>query len=403
MRRGLIVLLATITALLMNGCWNRKELNELGIVIATAIDIGANNQWELSFQVVIPQSIATQSGGGGGNQAPVTVFTTKGKTLEEAFRNASNETSRSLFLAHNRVIILSEQVAKNGVNQVVDFYLRQSESRETMDVFLTRGNSKKLLRVLIPLEKIPGNAIDKMIQKGELGLSTIRKINLHEFISTAADPSASAILPEIKISGEPGGQSSLEALKKPRSSAVIKLGDIGVFKKDKLVGWLKREESIGLAWLSNHIHSTVVVFPCAVDDRNSRISSFRVENGATSLKPKITNGILKMTVDIKASGTLNEMTCRSNLKNPEKIKELEAKIQEQIKSDVKQTFDKAKKMHADTFGFGEIFHKKYPREWKKMSGSWSRTFKEIKLEVTVKVNIRRTGLINDPISKFIKI
>lgn len=400
MKRGSMLLLILIASLFVNGCWNRRELNEIGIIIATAIDKGDDHMWEVSFQVVIPPSIATQAGGGGGGQAPVTVFSTRGRTLEEAFQNANTETPRILFLSHTRVIIISEKVAREGVGPIIDFYLRQADNRETADVLLTKGDARKMLEVLIPLEKIPGNAMDRLIMVGDTNLSFVQRIKLHDFISDMTTPPINAILPEIRISGEPSEQNSLEAVQKTRSTAVIKLGDMGIFKKDKLLGWLNRKESTGLAWMSDEVRQAVVVFPCP--GNGAMQSSFGVERSSTKRTVHEKNGKLSFGVEIKAEGSLSETACKLDMSKPESITKLEKQIEGQIKKDAEAAFIKTQTMKADPYGFGDLFHKKYPRKWKSLSGKWEEAISDADLNVKVHVSMRRTGLTNDAFTKLLK-
>lgn len=381
----------------MSGCWNSREMNEFGIVQATAIDLDENNQWVTSFQVVIPGTVATQAGSAG-NQAPVNVFSTTGKTLEEAFQNANTETSRALFLAHNRVVIMSENVANRGVNQIIDFYLRDIESRGTMNIILTKGNPRRLLEVLTPLEKVPGNFMGQLLELGQSNLSNISNTKLHDFVSVLTNPTASATLPEIKIEGEQEEQTALNALQNTSSLAVIKLGETGIFKGEKLEGWLNKEESVGLGWISDSISNAVITFPCEGTDNSKQLSSFFVEKSSTKLKPGLTNGKLEMLVEIKTKGTLNETACKLNLKKPKNIKKLEKQIEDQIIREVEMAFEGAKKLELDALGFGDAFHKKYPNEWKEMSGSWAESFTSINMSTIVDVNIRRTGMINESFS-----
>lgn len=73
--------------LLLTGCWDRTELNQLAITSATAIDWDGK-EWTVSYQVVIPQSIANpNTGGSPGQQAPVMVFSTRGGRFEVRCRN----------------------------------------------------------------------------------------------------------------------------------------------------------------------------------------------------------------------------------------------------------------------------------------------------------------------------
>lgn len=398
MRRGLILLLTISLSLLVSGCGSQTELNKLGIVSAMAIDLDETNQWLITFQIIKPQSTQSKSGGGG-SQSPVTVFSSKGKTILEAIQKSNLETSRRLFFSHVSVVIISQRVANYGVSQFLDSYLRDNQQRETANVLISSGDAKKVLEVLMPLETNPGNAISNMISGQGDGQSSFTPSKAHELIYTMTNPSASAVLPEIKISGDEKKQTSLDALKETRSPAVLKLDRVGVFKQDKFAGWLSRKESLGIPWITKRLKRTTVVFFCEGENRNEQLSSFSVEKSHTKLKPTISDGKLLMAVEINAKGNLIETACKLDLKKSETLNKLEKHIQEQIKKDVENSFQALKKMKADALGFGDAFHKAYPQAWKKWSSNWGNEFSTISMNVTVKVTIRRTGMINDSFPK----
>ncbi|MDQ0886639.1 spore germination protein KC [Paenibacillus sp. V4I9] len=398
MKRGIVLLLIIIMLIVNSGCSNHIELNKLGIISAIAFDLDESNQWILSFQVIIPKSTQSKSGGGG-SQSPVIVFSTKGKTILEAIQKSDLEAPRHLFFSHTRAIIISQRVAKYGVNPILDAYLRSYESRETTDVLISDGEAKKVLEILTPLENIPGNAISNLISRQGDKQTNLVQSKLHDLISTITNPYASSTLPEIKITGEPEGQNSQDELKETRTSAVLKLDRVGVFKQDKLTGWLSRTESRGIPWITNHLQTTTIVFSCEGENRREQLSSFLVEKSHTKLKPNISNGDLVMSVEIEAKGNLTETACNLDLKQSKTLKKLEKYIQEQIKNDVENSFQALKKMKTDALGFGDAFHKSYPQDWKKLSKSWENEFAEIRMNVKVHVTIQRTGMIDDSFSK----
>ncbi|MBD0383526.1 Ger(x)C family spore germination protein [Paenibacillus sedimenti] len=399
MKRRLILLLIAIMLLLESGCSNKIELNRLGIISAIAFDMDESNQWVLTFQIIIPKSSQSKAGGGG-SQSPVTVFSSKGKTILEAIQKSELEAPRHLFFSHTRVIIISQRVAKYGVNPILDAFLRSYESRENTNVLISEVDAKRVLEVLTPLENIPGNALSNLLSGQGNRQTNLVQSKLHEFISTMTNPSASATLPEIKIMGEQQGQVSLDALNETRSSAVLKLDRVAVFKQDKFAGWLNRKESLGIPWITNRLKQTTIVFSCEGESSREQLSSFLIEKSRTKLKPSISNGNLFMSVDINAQGNLIETACNLNLKHKsEALTKLEKYIQEQIRNDVENSFQAVKKMKADTLGFGDAFHKSFPREWKTLSQNWENEFTKIRMDINVKVTIRRTGMIDDSFSR----
>lgn len=44
------------SSLFLTSCWDRVELNERAIWVATGIDIADDNQIEISGQIVVPQN-----------------------------------------------------------------------------------------------------------------------------------------------------------------------------------------------------------------------------------------------------------------------------------------------------------------------------------------------------------
>lgn len=396
-----LLILMLAASLLLNGCWDSQELNSLSIVSATSID-RSEDEWVISFQVVIPQSIATQTGGGaGGSQSPITIFSTRGKTIREAMQNANLEAPRALFFAHNSVLIINEQVVRNeGVRQILDFFLRPVESRETMSVLLTKDKASNLLEVLIPLEKITGNAIQRVITQGQENLSQVKNIKLIDFASMVANPYKSAMAPELRVSGNQAEQSNLDALKSTRNQAVLKLGDLGVFRGDKLVGWMNRKESRGVAWLSNSVKNLIIVTPCS-DREASRLSSYRVIQSSTQVDPKMVNGSVNMMIHIQTVGALDETSCTMDLTNPDVISKLEDTIAEQIKDEVLAAWKRMKDLNVDVVGFMDKIHKKYPAASKHLTNS-ERPLQEMKLDLNVKVTVEHTNMINKPFSNLIE-
>ncbi|WP_064202056.1 hypothetical protein [Brevibacillus brevis] len=109
------------------------------------------------------------------------------------------------------------------------------ESRETMDILLTKEKARKLLEVLTPIERIPGNAIDKVLKGGETNLSILRRVKLHEFISSLTNPTLGAVLPQVEITGDQKVQTSLDSLKETKvGKALVWIGSQMNVTKGKL-------------------------------------------------------------------------------------------------------------------------------------------------------------------------
>ena len=65
-RKWLFLFLMVISTTLISGCWNKRELNELAIVSALAIDKNEEGNYVGTFQVINPGYIAGGLQGGRG-------------------------------------------------------------------------------------------------------------------------------------------------------------------------------------------------------------------------------------------------------------------------------------------------------------------------------------------------
>lgn len=378
----------------MSGCWNRIELNEISIIAGTAFDL-EGDEWEVSYQAIIPSSISSGTGltSGGTNQSPVNVFTTRGRTIREAVSKSSSESPRWLFFAHNNILIVSEKVARRGLSQILDLSFRNPDARETVNVLITKGSARAILEQLISIEKIPGQGIREILNNESRNSSRLPSVMMYELAMAMTSDAKSAMIPEVLISGEPEGD-TLDALKKTSQTSKLRLGKLAVLRGDQLAGWLTKEEGLGVSFITNKVKSSILSFSCNAPDGKTYNSSFRLLNSTTKLSPVKERGYFVMNVDIKAGGYLLESDCVLDLSKPATIDRLELQLQNEIVQILEKSWQAGKRLNVDVFGFADAVHRKYPKEWKTIKDDWEVVFPEMEMKPRVTVSIDRVGLSN---------
>lgn len=400
---GWLRLLTSIfLCLLLSGCWDRIELNQLGITAATAIDWNGKD-WTVSYQIVIPQSISSQSmGGNAGQQAPVSVFSTSGGTLRGAVQKSSLEMPRAMFFAHNRIVVIGEQAAKHGISQLMDIYLRNSDARETVSVLVTNGEGRRILEQVASIEKLPGAAVRNMIRNEEKNGSNFNQMMIQNVMMGMTSDSSYTLIPEVIISGTGvGPNSSIAELKKTTSANKLKLGRLGIFKQDKLVGWFTSDEGYGINWIRDSIKQTVLHFGCSKGSKDHK-SAIRITKATSKLKPILANdGQWIMKVEVHAAGVLIENGCDDDLSKIKGIKATEDIANEEVKNLMIKAFQSAIEKNTDVFGFADVIHRKYPKVWKKIKNDWEEQFPTLQLEPSVHIKIDRIGMSNKPFKQLL--
>src|SRR5690606_35187037 len=85
-------------------------------------------------------------------------------SVAEAVRDFINYLGRKAQWSHMRAILVGEELARQGFNTFVDFFYRDSESRLTTPVLITKGEAKNYLEVRPYIENTIAQQIRKLQQ-----------------------------------------------------------------------------------------------------------------------------------------------------------------------------------------------------------------------------------------------
>lgn len=387
--KAIAVVLMTVV---LAGCWDRLELNELSITAATAIDWNDKEQWVVSYQVVIPSAISGAMGGtkGGASQSPIIVYSTHGPSIRSAIQQSFFESPRKLFFSHNRVVVVGAEAARRGLEPLIDVYLRNSDSRETVDVLVTEGSARNILRQLMQIQMIPGEGIFETLRTENRLFSALPSVNMYELALQLTGSSHNAIVPEILVSGEPS-VTSINQMGNTSLPSKLRLGRLAVIKEGKLAGWLSQDEALGVAFLRNYVNKTNVAVPCKASDPKVT-TSVRIERARTRVIPVRQGEGLRLEAKLKVYGSLLEANCDIDLEKPDEIHQLEGQVRQHILEIVRSGYSATQKLQADVIGFADMVHRKYPKLWHKAEPDWPAEYAEIPMNLEVEFAMKRVGL-----------
>lgn len=192
------------------------------------------------------------------------------------------------------------------------------------------------------------------------------------------------------------------------------------FDKEELVGYLNWTETKSFNYIMGRVKTGIIPFPTpniSADGSSTPTSS--VESDISSKRPTIihksTIDIIKfktkrdieiiddnviLKIKIKLRGSIEEIAGNIDISKEENIKEMEKACSEEIKKELSSTLLKVQKeFKSDIFGFGSVFHRKYPKKWEKIKDNWNDIFAEADFQIEVETNVIRTGLISTPIGR----
>lgn len=392
LKRFFIVLL--IMSLPLSGCWDRWELNELSLIVGMAIDKD-EDEYILTMQAMNPAEIASQETGRGYAQAMN--VQERSKTIHESLRKMVQKSPRRAFISQLKVLIISEEVAEDGLESVLDFFYRDHESRS--DYYIVIANDNKaadVLDIITPLENLPSqNAFDSITfslrSYGGTKAITIDEL-YQEMMAEGIEPSIMGIT----ISGDLKKGRTKENAEVNSPFSMLHINKAALFKDNKLVGWLNQQDSKGLDYLTHDISDSVGSFTCPGGGR----IALEVRQVERQLSTKIENNqpIAIYTFEIEA--TISEVDCETlDLSLPSSYEKVEQLASDEFNLTLNSTIEKAKELNTDVLGIGQSVYRNHPDYWDAHKDQWDSIFQELEVEINVDIQITDSGSIINSFAK----
>jgi spore germination protein KC len=386
-------IIVCLLPLLLFGC-GKREINELAMVTAVGFDKGKKpGTIQITAQIVRPADARGQTGApSGATGEPIYSATAEGESIFAAMRNLARFTTRRVFWAQNFIIVISEDVAKKGVRDILDFFTRNHETRMNTWIVATPNKAADLVSTVTGLEVVPGEAVDKLFRYNEI-VAEAPRTNVMRFEESFLSRSTHPVLAKMQLRKR--GISN----KKPEqfgSIEQIELSGSAIFRRDKLVGWLSPIQSRGLLFFIEKVDSAVEPLPCPGAPKNStKKVSLELKHQKFQVKPFIRNGKPEFSVKLTTYADLVESSCTIPFENIKKTleNELKKELQTELKGVIHQAQNKYK---IDFLKLGEVFENRYPVEWKKMQKNWDQEFSGAKINVSVQAHVNSPVLLKRP-------
>lgn len=368
--------------LLLTGCWNYYELNNLAICTGIAID-KKENKYEVTYLISNAKKNEVSAKEG---EAGTTTYTGIGETIQEAINDLQIKMPFEPYSGHLVVTIISEEIAKEGIENILDYLARDTESRNFFYILLSKNTkAKNILEIISPLQTFPSQTIASDIETSSAESSLIYKITYNDFVYTLLEQGINPVLNSITIIGNKEKGTDTKELSDTIPQATIKIDTLGIFKDDKLLGWATQDESKGINLLTNNIENFYVKTKC-----EDKYMMNYVENIKTKTNIDLQNN--KVKVKISGKATILETNCKIDLENPDNIKKIEQDIKNELNRIIQESaYLVQKKYNTDVLGYGKLIHKKNPNNWKKIKNNWNEIFKNLKIEPEFDIKIEDQG------------
>lgn len=372
------------TLLLLTGCYNYRELNDLAIISGVSISKD-NDIYKITTEVVNPKKEQDTSSG---KEPDYIIYEGTGKSMQEAFRNIVKESPQKLYGAQIDILIIDEQTAKEGITDILDFFARDPEVRSEFYVVISKNN--EALKIISPLINISSKNIVNSLESTNTYLGTANLITYHQLINDFLNPHIEIALPSIEMIGNLNFGETIENIETTEAKAKNIISNMTIFKDNQLIGYLTKKESLGYNIITNNTKTFLI----RNEYDNQKFIVNEIINSSTEIKPNIKDK--KITITINGEASISDVNYKINLENPKELafieKELNNNIETLIKDTIKNT---TQKYNSDIYGFKDLFYKTNPKEYKEIIKTLDDNFlKELKIKVKSNITIIEKGNLN---------
>lgn len=374
-----LVLIIIMILFFLTGCWNYRELDRLAIVSGVAVDKSEKgDKFLLTTEVIDVKPGATEV------KISSIRIDSEGDTIFDAMRNMIKISGKKLYWSHAKIIILSQDVAKESIIPIVDWISRDQEPRLTLYILVSKEKTaKEILSQQSVTTDIRSFEINNMISANN-SLSKAPEIEVYEVINDIASDGIYPALPAIGIAFNDGKSTS-------------ELSGTAVFKKDKLIGFLDGEQTKYYLFVRDKIKGGILVVKMP-EEGSSKGIALEIFKNKTKVKPIYSNGKFIIKVDIKTEVTIGEEDTSIDYISEKGRDKLKAYAEKSLEKHVEDVIKKVQHdFDSDVFGFGKIVKSEMPSLWKEIKNDWNDIFKELEVEVNAKIQIRNSGFTISPV------
>lgn len=375
-KKILFVTMLMCICITLTSCWNYREVEQLAVAAGAAVDKNPDGTLHITFEVV---NIA---GDGQVTYEPVYIES-DGKTFFEAARRAIAKNGKRIYWSHAKIIIISQDIAKEHVTKYLDFLFRDAEAREDIWLLVSmEKTAKDIFRSKSIQRPIVSFELDDTM-RSQRSISRFPFIELFEFFDRLFYKQVAPILPLVRVIEDEGKK-------------VSQIGGTAIFKDYKMVATLDEEDTRHMLFLRNEVKGgLIVVKDVARAGENVTLEIFKSKSKIT---PSVEDEVIKMKVDIDLDVNIAEINGTTDFMSSAGQQKLYAAAKKQLESEIKTMYLKVRDNYGtDVFGFGRRIEMKMPAVWNQIKNDWDELFTELELDVNLNLKIRGSATTRTPL------
>ncbi|NLI91594.1 MAG: Ger(x)C family spore germination protein [Peptococcaceae bacterium] len=401
----------------LGGCYDATEIDEEVYALVIGVDKGVNNMVRITFQYATYKDGGGGKAGGGGSDGGgseesgevdgTIVSTVEASSLLGAINLLDAAVNRQISLMHAKMLVFSEEYAREGIARYVEPLARFREVREFMRVVVCKGkaedfimenktfigtNSAKNIELMFEQSKNSGYFPDVFFNDfyiallAPYGQSCAIYAGVNDFQHFPQDTGGKNPPLNTKQDMEPGDIPRKGGTKNELFGTVV-------FDGDKMVGSLTPDETRFFLMGIGEFRRGFFV----LEDPEKPGFIFVIEaelSKSPKMKGNMEGGRPVLDLELTLDADIVSIQSRNSYENLDHIKGLEKIIEDYFTTGLTKTIERTQQeWNSDIFHFGKKIAGEFQTIQEFEQYNWLSHYKEAKISTQVNVNLRRSGYI----------
>lgn len=362
MKKTLLIFALILTILItFFSAYDVRGVEDLSYVIALGIDKSDSKDepYSLTIQTAKPDSSES-----GGTKIKTDIQTVDCNSFNLGLSMLNLENEKTLNLSHCTAIIISEDLAKDGIENIINTITNNIEIRPTCNILISKEKTSEFLEVASNIEDISSKFYNSFINSAKT-TSYITTCEFSKFYSNLNYDIQEPVALYSYIKDD-----SIETL------------GLAVFKDYKMIGRLSGLETICYNLLTNNFEqATIEVYNYQNPGLPIAINIEKLNN--TKFKVKLEDNIPKIECNVSVESKILTANKNYDFSTQESLKQLEAEINLFLEKSISDFLYKTStEYNSDIIGFEGYFKKNFLTQDEIDKYNWQELYKNS--EFTVK-------------------
>jgi len=390
--------------------YSSHNLDNIVHVVAIGVDKSSDeeNNLKVSFQFV---NMSSGGEGSSGGEASTIVTSISSTTINKAINLMNSYIGKELNFAHCKVIVFSEEFAREGISTEICTFINNEEIRPSTNIIISTSDAHSYLKNSNPnIEKIVTNYYETFeLTSNFTGYSedtTIGKfynrlmnpphgntaILGRTFKKVSNSESTDSSQGQNSQSGENSGGNTSQT---DSGGATLDISGergtqnvgIAVFKDDKFIGELSEIESICHLLLTNNVDSFIISLPA--EGYPDNLLDLNVQTlRSTKIKVDTSSDIPTINITVYCEARVLTIDENSNYEDSQVLNDISRKAHRYLKSQIENYLEKTtKKFNSDIAGFIDHATKNFLTLKDLENYDWSSKYENSNFNVDVKIDV----------------